>query len=205
MIPMRVEPEGPAPAAGDVGDVDAALAGIRAVVERQLGVARPQAVEVDTRQLVRFSVDLAETLSPEERANLGIRAQGLDPWLQGPFLLGGDLVVGGAWRSDQRWSVLDPEVDRDLAGRRVLDVGSNAGYDAFSFRLRGADVVACEPWAFFAQALFLESVYRSGVRFENIGWQQLDSEVHGTFDIIHCNGVLYHEPHPVALLQRLRS
>ena len=25
------------------------------------------------------------------------------PWLQGPFLLGGDLLIGGAWRNDQRW------------------------------------------------------------------------------------------------------
>jgi hypothetical protein len=29
--------------------------------------------------------------------------------------------------------------------------------------------------------------------------------VHGTFDLVHCHGVLYHEVHPVALLQRLRA
>ncbi len=91
-------------------------------------------------------------------------------------------------------------------GKRVLDVGSNAGYDPFMFHLLGAtEVVACEPFEFIAQAHFLESVYRSGVRFEQIGWQQLDPDVHGTFDVVHCNGVLYHEPNPLRLLQQLRT
>ncbi len=29
--------------------------------------------------------------------------------------------------------------------------------------------------------------------------------MHGTFDLVHCHGVLYHEPHPMAMLERLRS
>ena len=59
-------------------------------------------------------------------------------------------------------------------------MGSNAGYDPFMFKLRGADhVLACEPFEFIEQALFLESVYRSGVDFQRIGWQQLDPETTG--------------------------
>jgi Methyltransferase domain len=43
------------------------------------------------------------------------------------------------------------------------------------------------------------------VEFRQIGWQQLDPDEEGRFDLIHCHGVLYHEPHPLLLLQRLRS
>ena len=187
-----------------IADVDAALAQIRSAVHAQLGAERPPPAQVDPEQVARFSSTLSATLDPDERAALACRADALAPWLQGPFLLGGDLVVGGAWRSDLRWAVLDPEVGVSLAGRRVLDLGSNAGYDAFTFRLRGAEVLACEPHVFHEQALFLESLYRTGVRFERIGWQQLDVARHGTFDLIHCNGVLYHEAHPIAMLQALR-
>ncbi len=128
----------------------------------------------------------------------------LSPWLQGPFYLGGDVVIEGVWRKDQGWEALEEFVP-DVQGKRVLDVGSNAGYDAFMFHRRGAaEVLACEPYEFIEQARFLESVYRTGIRFEQIGWQRLDPELHGTFDLVHCNGVLYHEPNPLGLLQQLR-
>ena len=88
----------------------------------------------------------------------------------------------------------------------MLDVGSNAGYDPFMFHLRGAAyVLACEPFEFHEQALFLESVYRTGVDFQQIGWQDLDPEEHGTFDLVHCHGVLYHELHPMAMLAALAA
>jgi tRNA (mo5U34)-methyltransferase len=185
---------------------EAGLEGIRSAVSRQLGTDRPATPEVDPAGLVRFSPDLPERLSPERRAELAARAEELHPWLQGPFLLGGDLVVGGAWRTDGRWAVLAPEVSDDLSASRVLDVGSNAGYDAFMFNLRGArEVVACEPFEFHSQALFLESIYRTGVDFRQIGWEALDPGDHGRFELVHCNGVLYHERDPLLLLERLRA
>jgi SAM-dependent methyltransferase len=177
---------------------------LRSTVERQLGVDRPEAAHVPLEEIVRFSPDLPAELSPDERAALAARAEELHPWLQGPFLLGGDLVVGGAWRNDQRWIGLASHVP-DLTGQRVLDVGSNAGYDPFMFHLRGAAyVLACEPFEFHEQALFLESIYRTGVDFQRIGWQDVDPDRHGRFDLIHCHGVIYHEPHPIAMLQALR-
>jgi tRNA (mo5U34)-methyltransferase len=183
---------------------DTGMSQIREAVHRQLGTDHPELASLDASGLTRFSPDLPAELAPEERRRLAERAEELQPWLQGPFLLGGDLVVGGVWRNDQRWVVLGPEVPADMSGLRVLDVGSNAGYDPFMFRLRGAEhVLACEPFEFIEQALFLESVYRSGADFQRIGWQDLSPDEHGTFDLVHCHGVLYHELDPMGLLTRL--
>lgn len=184
--------------------LDDAMAGIRRAVEGQLGTERPVWADVDPATLTRFSDDLPEQLSDDERERLLARAEELQPWLQGPFLLGDDLVIGGAWRNDQRWVVLDDVLSDDLSGTTVLDVGSNAGYDPFMFSRRGADrVLACEPFEFIEQAHFLESIYKTGVDFQRIGWQDLDRASHGTFDLVHCHGVLYHEPNPMGLLARL--
>lgn len=177
---------------------------IRHAVRRQLGTERPPRADIDPEALVRFSPDLPASLTEQEKRRLAARAEQLEPWLQGPFLLGGDLVVGGVWRNDQRWLTLGREVPRELAGLRVLDVGSNAGYDPFMFKLRGADyVLACEPFEFIEQAYFLESLYRTGVDFQRIGWQTLSPAEHGVFDLVHCHGVLYHEVDPVGLLARM--
>jgi tRNA (mo5U34)-methyltransferase len=192
---------------GEVGmSVDESLALIRDAVRRQLGVERPPAADVDPATLTRFSAELPAELDADDRADLEARARELDPWLQGPFLLGGDLVVGGTWRNDQRWSAFGERVPERLDGKRILDVGSNAGYDPFMFHLRGAAyILACEPFDFHRQALFLEELYRTGIDFRQIGWEQLDPDDHGRFDLVHCHGVLYHEPHPVRMLQRLRE
>ena len=190
--------------APNVDAIDDAMAGIRRAVEGQLGTERPEWADVDPATLTRFSDDLPEQLSDSERERLLARAEELQPWLQGPFLVGGDLVIGGAWRNDHRWVLLDGVLPPDLSGQRVLDVGSNAGYDPFMFRRRGADhVLACEPFEFIEQALFLEEIYRTGVDFERIGWQDLDPAQHGAYDLVHCHGVLYHEPNPMGLMARL--
>jgi SAM-dependent methyltransferase len=178
---------------------------LREQVEAQLGSTSLSSVDASDADLVRFSTDLPAELSEHERASLLTRVAELEPWLQGPFALGGDLVIGGAWRIDHRWQGLRPHVP-DIQGLRVLDVGSNAGYDPFMFKLLGAaDVMACEPFQFFHQMEFLESVYRTGIRPRQLRWQELDPDEHGRFDLVHCHGVLYHEVHPMVLLERLRT
>jgi SAM-dependent methyltransferase/predicted O-methyltransferase YrrM len=185
--------------------VEAALKAIRGDVARQLRQIGTAAQTKDLRKLPRFSAELPATLPPERLKQLEREIASLEPWLQGPFLLADDFVIPGLWRNDQRWQMLDEHLD-DLAGKRVLDVGSNAGYDPFMFNLRGADeVIACEPFAFVHQAKFLESIYQTGIDIRQIGWQQLNPEELGRFDLVHCNGVLYHEPNPLGMLLRLRS
>jgi len=181
------------------------LAPLRETAERRFGSSHLSAVgEIDLSQLPRFSPELPERLSEEEKQRLLARADELDPWLQGPFLLGDDLIVGGLWRNDLRWLNLTREVPADLSGMRALDVGSNAGYDPFMFSLRNPDyVLACEPFGFIEQARFLESIYRTGVDLRQIGWQKLSPEEDGRFELVHCHGVLYHEIDPLLLLERL--
>lgn len=178
---------------------------LRRAVKAQLGVDRPAAANVALDEVVRFSPDLPTQLDRGARKVLVEQAAELEPWLQGPFLLGGDLVVGGVWRTDHRWIGLAPHLP-PLDGISVLDVGSNAGYDPFRFKVAGAGrVVGCEPFVFIEQARFLESLYKTGVEFLEIGWESLDPTVHGRFDLVHCHGVLYHDPHPLAMLMRLRE
>lgn len=180
------------------------LARVREFAEKQLPALNLPDRRLDLATLPRFSPDLPAERDESNARRLREQVERLSPWLQGPFYLGGDVVIEGIWRNDQRWAAIQ-ELVSDVQGKRVLDVGSNAGYDPFMFQLLGAtEVLACEPFDFIAQARFLESIYQTGVRFEQIGWQQLDPEVHGTFDVVHCNGVLYHEPNPLALLQQLR-
>jgi SAM-dependent methyltransferase len=179
------------------------MSGIAEAVERQLGTAAPRG-DFDASTLIRFSPEVPETLDAAETAKLVARAEDLAPWLQGPFFVGGDVVVGGAWRTDTRWQTLGPEVPESLAGRRVLDIGSNAGYDPFRFNLRNPDyLLACEPFAFIEQARFLNSIYKADVELRQTGWQGLSADVEGHFDLVHCHGVLYHEVDPIGLLEKL--
>ena len=147
------------------------FASIAEIVEYQLAGSAPQS-EFDPASLIRFSPRPARQPRRRGAAGAGTARAELEPWLQGPFLVGGDLVVGGAWRTDSRWEMLGDEVPDSLAGMRVLDVGSNAGYDPFRFSLRGPEwLLACEPFAFIEQMRFLEEIYETGIEIRQSGWQ----------------------------------
>jgi SAM-dependent methyltransferase len=100
-----------------------------------------------------------------------------------------------------RWTELAERVDAILVGRRVLVVGPRAGYDASVFAARHADrVLACDPTD---SAALSGSRNGSAVEYVPSGWEALDPGRHGTFDIVHCSGLVHRVLEPMALLGTL--
>ncbi|MGI9183633.1 MAG: class I SAM-dependent methyltransferase [Solirubrobacteraceae bacterium] len=109
-------------------------------------------------------------------------------------------------RDDLRWSALDTHADLELGGRRVLAIGCGADEDALAFAARGAQyVLACEPSEGSEQAEHRESEgQESSVEFRRAGWEELDPDRDGTFEVVHCNALLHRVLEPVTLLRTLR-
>lgn len=131
------------------------------------------------------------------------------PFCQSPFLLPDHRIVQGPWLGQYKVDHfplcdLTPET---VAGKRVLDIGCNAGFDTFMLAsMNPAEIIGIEPSPFYYQALFLWTVYHCpNLRFLHTGWQSLDHAALGTFDLINCEGILYHEHSPAQLLIALYS
>lgn len=128
----------------------------------------------------------------------------LHPWRKGPLVLGG-VAIDTEWRSDWKWRRVAPHVD--LAGHRVLDVGSGNGY--FGLRMLGAGaalVVGVDPTLLFVMQ-HLACRHFSG-DLPNfvlpLGVEDLPAGAAG-FDTVFSMGVLYHRKDPAQHLRRLRS
>lgn len=89
----------------------------------------------------------------------------------------------------------------DLAGKRVLEVGAGIGLHTPFFLERGCEVLATD-----GNAQNVEEIRRRhpGLRVEQVDLER-DEDLRrlGTFDIVHCYGVLYHLAHPERALARL--
>ena len=137
---------------------------------------RPEHVAIAPADCERFADDLPKEISPE-RQGAAARACG-----RAAAVAPGSVLARRRSRHRRRvaqrpsaGSGCEPHVPPDLAGKRVLDVGSNAGYDPFMFRRLGAEVLAPEPFQFIEQARFLEEIYHSGVDFQPLRWEDLDA------------------------------
>ena len=85
-------------------------------------------------------------------------------------------------RERERWASIDAHLERPVTGQRVLVVGRDVAADAAAFAARDAgEVFACGDW------------------------ETLDPERHGTFDIVHCHGLVHRVLEPITLLRRLRA
>jgi SAM-dependent methyltransferase len=129
----------------------------------------------------------------------------LQPFVQGPFPLPGQQVIHGPWSGSYKTQNF-PRCDvtqETVRDKRVLDVGCNAGFDCFYYAALGAaEVIGIDHGPFIYQALFLRALYHCpGLQFIQTRWQNLPPI--GTFDIVNCQGVLYHEPNPISLIRAL--
>lgn len=145
--------------------------------------------------------------SPEIRDFVNHYLPLLGPFCQSPFPLPEGRVIQGPWVA--LWKTMTfPACEvtaESVANKRVLDIGCNAGWDTFYLAaLDPVEIIAIEPSPFYYQALFLWTLYNChNTRFIRCGWESLTPELVGTFDLINCQGILYHEYHPLALLQGL--
>lgn len=181
-----------------------ALGSLRELTARVSALAVEPARQPRALTAMLERVDAAER---SERAGALNQLRGLGPWTQGPFPVAPGVEIGRLGTRSRRHGALLAELPDDLAGRRVLDVPSNAGYVAFALSLRGPEqVVACEPRrSFHHQGLALERLYSSGVDFRPLGWEELDPRELGRFDLIHADGLLDGELRPVPALEHMRE
>jgi 2-polyprenyl-3-methyl-5-hydroxy-6-metoxy-1,4-benzoquinol methylase len=92
--------------------------------------------------------------------------------------------------------------DLPIVGRRVLDVGCGIGHFAPFYLERSCDVTAID-----GRAENIAELRRRHPRVDAqvADVQALDPSGGGTFDVIHCFGLLYHLDSPIAAIRRLRG
>ena len=109
-----------------------------------------------------------------------------------------------------KWDEIAPHIDADLAGRRVLDIGCNAGFYTIELARRGADVTAIDlSDHYLTQARFAIDVcgVTDKVSFHNTQVYDLARRVGPAweFDLILFMGVFYHLRYPLLGLDIVRS
>ena len=142
----------------------------------------------------------ASGFTPDEIAT---RVRELEPWFHNLCLKGVHTAPNhflGDYPSI-KWQRFAHALPRDLSGKCVLDIGSNAGFYAIEMKRRGASrVVAMEPDPhYLAQAQFAAAVSECDIEFKP--WSIYDlPQLDKKFDIVLCMGVLYHLRYPLLAL-----
>lgn len=106
---------------------------------------------------------------------------------------------------ETRWNLIQSFVPKDLSGKKVLDVGGNAGYFSVQMMKRGAkSCTIIEPFAeFSAQARYVADLYGYDIRVvtEDVHTYCLTTE--DRFDHVLFLGLFYHLKYPGLVLDRL--
>ena len=129
----------------------------------------------------------------------------LVPWRKGPFTIQ-DIFIDAEWQSSMKWKRI-LELDIELKGKNILDVGSGNGYYGFRMLGKGAEFVIClEPnvthlTQFLALNHFINSdrIRMVPQRIEEISFSD------ECFDLVFSMGVLYHQRNPGNHLNLLAS
>lgn len=100
-----------------------------------------------------------------------------------------------------KWAAIANHLPADLSGRRVLDIGCNAGFYSFALADRGAEVLGIDTdERYLRQAQWIREVLGvRRVRFLKASVYEVDC-LEGPFDIIFFMGVLYHLRYPLLAL-----
>lgn len=123
--------------------------------------------------------------------------------------LGHGVRTKGVFRADRALGRY--RLPEDLTGKTVLDIGAWDGFFSFEAERRGAARVLAvdkHPWGGLNSKEGFElarAALGSSVEDRTVDVMALEPETVGTFDVVFCLGVLYHLPHPLAALERIRS
>jgi len=161
----------------------------------------PSSVSLDSPKIIIGSREDADEQSYESlRDNL----YRLCPWRKGPFRVFG-VDIDSEWQSWMKWDRFK-NVLPDLAGKRILDIGSSNGY--YMFRSAAGNpllVLGVEPQhSFYYQYLALQKY----LGLDNLfcipaGFERLPA-MDRYFDLVFCMGILYHRKSPIEMLAQIR-
>jgi tRNA (mo5U34)-methyltransferase len=114
------------------------------------------------------------------------------------------LQTPGSYDPTFLWNKLN--LPGDLAGKRVLDIGTSDGFFARSLAERGAEVVCVDYRAKSSHGFgVMEQLYGREFEYHRKNLYELNSDSLGKFDIILFLGVLYHLPDMMRAFGILRS
>ncbi len=144
-------------------------------------------------------------ISLDEKKDLHEKLTQLCPWRKGPFDLFG-VDIDTEWQSWMKWDRLLPHLP-ELAGRRILDIGSSNGY--YMFRMAAENplfVLGLEPQSsFYFQYLAIQKyLQRDNVFCLPIPHDQLP-RMDQYFDLVFCMGILYHRKSPIEMLKDIHD
>ncbi|NQZ59461.1 MAG: tRNA 5-methoxyuridine(34)/uridine 5-oxyacetic acid(34) synthase CmoB, partial [Lentisphaeraceae bacterium] len=147
----------------------------------------------------------ADSLSPEEQADLKEKLLALEPWRKGPFEIAG-IDLDAEWRSDWKWERVLPALD-SLKDRRICDIGANSGYYMYRMLEQNPEfVLGMDPTVkFYFQFLALQKMtMENPLWYEPFGMEEM---VHYPkfFDTVFCMGILYHHKDPVSILRMIHD
>ena len=114
------------------------------------------------------------------------------------------VVTPGRRGSGEQWARLQVS-DAQLRGKRVLDIGCNAGFFCFESKRRGADRVMGidREETRLAAAGDVRQLLGLDVEFRCMDVMDLAAETVGTFDLTFCLAAFQHFTHPFHALQKI--
>ena len=114
------------------------------------------------------------------------------------------VTSNGTYNPSGLWKRLN--LGREIAGKRVLDLGARDGFFSFQCEALGADVLAVDYVDKEATGFAVAAELRqSPVKFINRNVYDLRASELGTFDYVLMLGLIYHLPDPYLALEILRS
>ena len=129
---------------------------------------------------------------------------GLGPWFHNLHLPDGVQTAPDHPLGDFpafKWAQIADHLPADLAGKRALDIGCNAGFYSFELARRGADVVGIDrDEHYLRQARWAAERFELDVDFRRASVYDL-ADWNDSFDVVLFLGVLYHLRYPLLALE----